>query len=319
MFKVRETLAEEMGALRKMQVPDLVGVSSRLVALEKKVGQLPLNLPHAGTLKEHEKEKHAAPAPQPAPGEEGDALDTALQGIKDLVTVRRTDHPVEAVLTPAQVEANRQILLLKLETSRAALLRNDEALYRDSLATATEWIGQHFDVNAPETRSVLEELASLGDHSLNVSYPDISKSMVMLQNIEKLRLEAEEAAISGKKPVPPALPAESKAPAVPDVANPKDGKGQKAEKQPANKKGKSSASEVPVASQPPATTAPAGTPEASSAKPEAAAGKAPEAESGSAPAPAPATVPEAGPAPESPAAPAAEPEAKPAVETGERL
>lgn len=283
-FKVREVLASEIAALRAMPATDMVGVSARLIALEKKVPGLPLVLPHAGTVKEHEKTKEQAAAT--APEEPGDALDKTLRGFKDLVTVRRTDRPIEAVLAPEQAEALRQLLLLKLETTRAALLRNDEQLYRDSLSAAIEWLGEHFDGTAAETRNVLNELKALAERSLGVSYPDISQSMVLLQNIEKLRLEAEDAAMRVKPEPAPAEPAPAPAPATeaPVPASPAeapaDGKTVTGSKPPAGKKGRASAK----------SAAPAET-----VKP------------GSQAAPAPAL-------PETPA-----PETQPATESGERL
>lgn len=250
-YKVREALAEEMAAVRKIQAPDLVGLSSQLIALEKKVPALPLLLPHAGTVKQHEKakEEQQSKADEQGQEEQGDAFDSALRGFKDLVTVRRTDQPVEALLAPEQVEVLRQLLLLKLESSRAALLRNDEQLYRDSLATATDWIGQHFDTAAAETKSMLDALNSLADRSFSVAYPDISKSMIMLQNIEKLRLEAEEAVMRGKPqdevtgttaPASPEPAAVAPVP-TPQVVEPpasKDTNGKKSEKTAPGKKGK---------------------------------------------------------------------------------
>lgn len=203
-FKVREALAGEIAALRAMPAPDVVGLSARLVSLEKKVPGLPLILPHAGTIKEHERLKEKAS--DQTPEEPDDALDSTLRGIKDLVTLRRTDRPIEAVLTPEQAEALRQMLLLKLETTRAALLRNDEQLYRDCLATAIDWVGEHFDTSASETRAMLDELRALSQRSLGVAYPDISQSMIMLQNIEKLRLEAEDEVMRGKRPPTPPAP-----------------------------------------------------------------------------------------------------------------
>lgn len=219
-FRVREVLAGELAALRKMPAIDVVGVSSRLVALESKVQSLPLILPHAGTIKEHEKLKAAEPPP---PDEEGDAFDNTLRGIKNLVTVRRTDRPIEAVLAPEQAEALREMLLLKLEATRAALLRSDGQLYRDCLATAIEWIGLHFDPASPETVVMREELHSLAQESLSVNYPDISKSLIMLQNIEKLRLEAENRALRGEPdskpdPAPAGAPASEPAGATPEPA-----------------------------------------------------------------------------------------------------
>lgn len=251
-YKVREVLAGEMAALRKIQAPDVVGVSSRLIALERKVPSLPLILPHAGTVKQHESAKAQVKDKQPAPAEgeaeRGDALDSALEGLKDLVTVRRTDQPVEALLTPEQVEALRQLLLMKLENTRAALLRSDEQLYRDSLAAASEWVEQHFDGKAAETQAMLEELRALSDRSLNVAYPDISKSMLMLQNIESLRLEAEDAVMRGKKPEAPVTEQPQNVPALePAAIAPEAGPASvaapaKAEAKPAKgKKGKGSA------------------------------------------------------------------------------
>lgn len=215
-YKVREVLAGEIAALRKIQAPDVVGVSARLLALEKKVPGLPLILPHAGTVKQHEKARDEAPVQQPDEAAQGDALDSALKGFKELVTVRRTDQPVEALLTPEQVEVLRQLLLLKLEATRAALLRNDDQLYRDSLSAAIDWLERHFDGKAPETRAMREELEALADRSLKVAYPDISQSMLMLQNIEKLRLEAEDAVLRGKS----SSPAPVAAPVAPSVLSP---------------------------------------------------------------------------------------------------
>ena len=336
-YRVREALAEEMAAVRKIHAPDLVGLSSQLIALEKKVPALPLLLPHAGTVKQHEKEKEQqVKADQQNSEEKADAFDSALRGFKDLVTVRRTDQPVEALLAPEQVEVLRQLLLLKLESSRAALLRNDEQLYRDSLATAIDWIDQHFDTAAVETKTMLEALNSLADRSFTVAYPDISKSMIMLQNIEKLRLEAEDALMRGKpqgetrgsdEPASPApafaAPASAPQPVEPPAA--KDVKGKKPEKTAAGKKVKASgkaetSAPEPTSAMPPIEVLPVNPAPAEAgpvipaeppeeAAPELTPVSPPVPESGPSQ---PTTTPEAGPAP-------ALPEAKPIEESGERL
>ena len=338
-YKVREALAEEMAAVRKIQAPDLVGLSSQLLALEKKVPALPLLLPHAGTVKQHEKakEEQQAKADEQGPEEQGDAFDSALRGFKDLVTVRRTDQPVEALLAPEQVEVLRQLLLLKLESSRAALLRNDEQLYRDSLATAIDWVGQHFDTAAGETRAMLDALNSLAERSFTVAYPDISKSMIMLQNIEKLRLEAEDAVMRGKPrdeansaPAPaspePAIVAPVPTPQSVEPPAAKDTKGKKSEKTAPGKKGKSgakaetpapdSASAAPAVEASPVNPAPAEAGPPPSAEPPKETSPQPTPDrppvSESEPAQPIATPSEVGPAP-------ARPEAEPIEESGERL
>ncbi|MEY2697310.1 MAG: hypothetical protein RL333_1448, partial [Pseudomonadota bacterium] len=256
-FKVREVLAGEMASLRKVEGLDVVGISAELIALEKKVTLLPTHLPHAGTIKQHEAQKAEEKAHAGPQDPDADAVDHAIQGIKELVTVRRIDRGVDAVLAPEQVHTLQQILILKFETTRAALLRNDERLYRDSLNDATGWIEEHFDVNQEATRETLKDIAKLREHSLNVAYPDISKSLVMLQNIEKLRLEAEDQilkkrdatagsrveppkAVTNPAPVPPAEVVPTPAPPAKPLKNAK-------EKEPAGKtKGEAPKPEAPA-------------------------------------------------------------------------
>lgn len=304
-FKVREVLAGEMASLRKVEGLDVVGISAELIALEKKVTFLPTHLPHAGTIKQHEAQKAEEKAHAGPTDPDADAVDHAIQGIKELVTVRRIDRGVDALLTPEQVHTLQQILILKFETTRAALLRNDERLYRDSLNDATGWIEEHFDVNQEATRDTLKDIAKLREQSLNVAYPDISKSLVMLQNIEKLRLEAEDQILKKRdsgatsrtepaKVTPNAAPAPTTptevAPAPAAVAKPaKNAK----EKEPAKAKGETSKpGEASKAPEPPAV-------------PEVKTQEAPKAE-------APASEPPPAPAPVAPVA-------KPADASGERL
>lgn len=208
-FKVREALAEEIATLKKAEAPDIVGISAQLLALERKVREVPLFLPHAGTPKEHEQK--AQEPNKPAAGEEGetkDALDAALEDIKGLVTVRRTDKPIAAVLTPEQAEGLREILMLKLENTRTALIRGDERLYKDSLGSALDWLKQHFEATAPETKEMETGLSDLLNKPIAVDFPDIGKSLSLLHSIERLRLEAEDAQAKHKKGgTPEAAPA----------------------------------------------------------------------------------------------------------------
>ncbi|MBS1212975.1 MAG: hemDX [Proteobacteria bacterium] len=190
-FKVREALAEEINQLEGVKVADVVGLSAKLLALEAKVKEIPMFLPHSDKAKEkHDvKPKSTQPAPEEATG---NLLDSTLEDIKDLVTVRRTDRPVQAVLLPEEVEALRQVLLLKLEMARAALLRGDDGLYKANLESAQNWLHEHFDHDAAITKGVVDEIRELQSQQIRVPFPDISQSLTLLRNIEKLRLESEQ-------------------------------------------------------------------------------------------------------------------------------
>ncbi|CAL1241545.1 uroporphyrinogen-III C-methyltransferase [Candidatus Methylocalor cossyra] len=208
-FKVREALAEEIDRLKKLDAPDVVGMSAKLLALENKAKTLPLRLPAAASAKQRAQESEAERSEQERQEEGKSALDAALEDIKELVTVRHTDRPVAEILTPEQAEALRQVLLLKLEAARAALLRSDEALYRASLTSALDWLKEHFDPEAPQSRDLASELEALLAHDISIPFPDISQSLSLLRNIERLRLEAEEKGAHGEaqRPAPPSAPA----------------------------------------------------------------------------------------------------------------
>ncbi|RYU62477.1 hypothetical protein EWI61_03075 [Methylolobus aquaticus] len=209
-FPVREALAEEINLLKNMPAPDVVGLSAKILALEAKIREIPLHLPHASTGAESALKPRPLQAEPPTAGaetpaaetEESDGrLDAALDALKDLVTIRRTDRPIESVLTPEEVEGLRQVLLLKLEMTRAALLRGDEGMYQANLKSARQFLRDNFDNQAAATRDADAQLNEFLQQPIRVPMPDISKSLSLIRNIERLRLKADEA----KKPSVPEL------------------------------------------------------------------------------------------------------------------
>jgi uncharacterized protein HemX len=204
-FPVREALAEEINLLKNMATPDIVGLSAKILALEAKIREIPLHLPHAATAAESPLKPKPLQAEEPVEPEESEEsdgrLDAALDALKDLVTIRRTDRPIEFVLTPEEVEGLRQVLLLKLEMIRASLLRGDEAMYQENLKSAIRFIRDNFDNEAVATREAEAQLNEFLQQPIRVPMPDISKSLSLIRNIERLRLKVDE----GKKPSVPEL------------------------------------------------------------------------------------------------------------------
>lgn len=218
-FKVREALAEETNLLKNFEAPDVVGVSAKLLALESKIKELPLFLPHSERAKEDHQPSPKTPD-SATENKDGSWSGGVLKDLKGLVTVRHTDRPVQAILLPEEVAAIKQILLLKLEMSRSALLRGDDALYSANMDSALSWLTENFDPDAAQTQDMLEELRNLKALQLHVPFPDISKSLSLLRNIEKLRLESEKGHPAKPAEKPNKIGQDTEAPPPPAVPPP---------------------------------------------------------------------------------------------------
>lgn len=186
-FKVREQIARELAELRKVQKPDIVGIYSSIKALEDRVGKLALFLPYAGKAITDTKEIHSHAQ---VTDDSHEWLHTMLEKLDGVVTIRHSDRSIEAVLAPEQAEFIRQQLNVKLEMVKLTLLKNDDKLYQASLEDATKWLALHFTQNE-EAKSFLAELKRLKTVQIHSQFPNISKSLMQLRNISRLRLEAD--------------------------------------------------------------------------------------------------------------------------------
>lgn len=177
LFKVREALARELADLKALKVPDVVGVAAQILAIEKRVESLPLSLPHMGKV-----------APKPADRE------GLIEEWKEVLTIRRrqTDRPVEAILTPEEVEAIRHALILKLETARLAAVRSQPELYQSSLEAAEQWVKEHFDPQAQATQEFLAQLEAVAKQPVAVEIPTVGLALKQLRELPQLRLELDQ-------------------------------------------------------------------------------------------------------------------------------
>jgi len=196
---VREQLSREMAALKAVAVPDVEGMALKLDALAQQADTLPLAGAHV---------PDTAPRGSAAPGTaEGEtpAWRRAVSGIwnelRTLVVIRHHDQPIAPLLSPEQAQLTRQMLRLKLEAARTALIEGDTKLYGDSLSAAQDWLTQRFDPGAAAVSAVGKALKELAATDIAPALPDISGSLRALDSYRE-RHGAETAA-----PVDPSAPA----------------------------------------------------------------------------------------------------------------
>ncbi|MGR9073874.1 MAG: uroporphyrinogen-III C-methyltransferase [Gammaproteobacteria bacterium] len=190
-FKIREELAKEIARVRAVDVPDMVGIYSKLRHLEETVDKLAVLLPYAGKKSGDENGDGGQTGEESASGV-NKLLDSALVEIEGLVTIRRTDQPIKSIITPEEAEFIRQQLKVKLQMVKLALIQQNDKLYSANLDEARNWLQQNFTVNAV-ARDFIKELENLKQITIRSQMPDISLSLKMLRDITKLRIETDKA------------------------------------------------------------------------------------------------------------------------------
>lgn len=177
LFKLRESIARERAALAAVPQPDLTSTSLTLASLIGRVSQLPLRARVSERV-----EVTYQPVDLPPGASWGQRVRAGvIEALGSVFSLRRNDGPSPRLL-PADEEALvYQVLSLKLEGARVALLRNDAVSYRDLCESASRWLADYFrteDANVLAARAELDRLKAV---RLDAPLPDITRSLALLR------------------------------------------------------------------------------------------------------------------------------------------
>jgi uncharacterized protein HemX len=152
---LRNAIAKDVARLKLLPAADIEGTSARLEALIQNVDRL---------KPESDTEPRLPVARKTGVG----PVDTlakfsqeAWTEFKDLVRIRRLDHPELPLLTPSQNYFLRQNLKLRLLSARIALLQRDEASFRADIAAARDWSNRYFSHQDEASKSFVANLEAL--------------------------------------------------------------------------------------------------------------------------------------------------------------
>jgi len=190
-YAVRKQIAKEISLLKSAELPDIVGISSQLLALESTVAKMDISEPHAGTAQSPSIGKGDT---SPIPENIQETLNEAWENFSKLIVVRRHDRPTSALMTPEQVELIRKNLALKLEAARLALIKQHETLYKASITISIEWLNDYFDANNASVSAAIEQLKQLRNATIKAALPSIHLSLKMIQELPILAIEEQKAA-----------------------------------------------------------------------------------------------------------------------------
>lgn len=185
LLNVRQALADELQALSQIERPNLIGADLRLDRMITGLKPLPL----AGPLDESTEQTPSTDAEGEERSWEG-LVKTVWSGLSEHITVRRHGTAVLG-LPEAEVEMYlHQMLRLRLEATRLALLREDDAAFHRQIASAVAWMDEHFAQE--EVAALRAELVELDTIDLRPELPDIGGSLRLLEQSAGARLDKEE-------------------------------------------------------------------------------------------------------------------------------
>lgn len=195
LLPLREALARDRLALSAALGVDTAGVYLRLAALGERVGALKLGIAASDRPLRLDSE-----VPAPAVPENASLLDTGWARLRQLVTVRRHDQPVQAVLGEAGQALVREALRLDLAQAQLALLRAEPAVYVASLRAAQARLTRHFQLlPRAELDSLGQELDGLMAVDIRPALPDLATSIGALDALSAREAKTP-AALPGKAP-----------------------------------------------------------------------------------------------------------------------
>ena len=186
LFDVRALLAEERLALREAGATNTQTLFLRLEALKDGLDELPARIP------EYFRAPATPPSPPSPPGsdtaaapeEQASAWAALLDRLANLYEFRtREGIAPRPLLRPDEAVYLEFNLRLALERAQLGALRNDQFLYRESLASARGWIDEHLDAESPAVQGLRREIDALLRFDVEAALPDISRSLARLREL----------------------------------------------------------------------------------------------------------------------------------------
>ncbi|OHZ03078.1 hypothetical protein BC443_14405 [Salinicola sp. MIT1003] len=176
---IRRAIQSELASLDSVPVIDRTGLYLALMAQQEQLARLP--------LKQDIEEIAAGEGDAKPTGGWRQQLATLGSELKDLVTVRRHDQPLEALITPQQESYLRQNVRLLLEQAQLALLKSEPKLYQASLDKAIELVEGYYASDNDGVANSIDKLKSLRDNEVRPELPDISESSQLLKRFIEQR------------------------------------------------------------------------------------------------------------------------------------
>ncbi len=179
LFSIRQALADERNALLALPQVDVAASALSLSGLIQNAARLP----QRSRAPLHVNTVDAEPPRDVRP--DGGWLARGWASLREVAgavfILRRTDKPVDRLLPAEQEGLVGQLLLLKLETARAALLSENTPALRGAVGDTLAFLADYYRTDDPGVLAMQAELEQLRGLQLAPPLPDLSRSLGLLR------------------------------------------------------------------------------------------------------------------------------------------
>lgn len=178
LFAVRAAIARDRTALVGLNRPDITSMSLALGGMIRRADSLPLD---ARTPTQFETGKQAAAAGAEEPRWYHRTWQAVTGALQSMYSVRRESREIRRLMPPEAQALTVELLRLKLEGARVALLRGDAVSFVEMLDAADRWLGEQFQADAPAVIGARADIERLRGEPTVQALPDISSGLVVLR------------------------------------------------------------------------------------------------------------------------------------------
>ena len=180
MIPAREALAEDMQALENYQGIAITDLLAALDDLMADVRPLPLKMPEVGAGDPQSIVGSSPPDPDAAWWSR--QLQQLWQEVSQQFTIRRHAQAVRSMPDAEAEMFIRQVIALRLESARMAVLRRDQTDFETHLTRAASLLEDYFA--ASPVSDILPRIDALRAQSLHTELPSLKQSLSQLQALE---------------------------------------------------------------------------------------------------------------------------------------
>ncbi|MCL1079468.1 uroporphyrinogen-III methylase [Parashewanella spongiae] len=162
LLPIRKALAQDISQVKSIKRVDISGTVFAIDGLIVQIEHLPLNQANQASESEDEMVELSTSV-----SDWHNNLDKTWRALtQDFIKIRKRKGDVAPLMSLQQSWYLTQNIKNKLLQSQLALYRNDELNYRQSMSLVRQWVFEYFDLEAQETKEILNSIDKLRKLSL---------------------------------------------------------------------------------------------------------------------------------------------------------